>query len=116
MHARQRTAEHCEVLAEDIDQAAIDRAVAGDHAVARDLLRLHAEIDRAMLDIHVVFLERARIEERVDALACRQLALAVLRLDAAHAAAQARTGTPALELIQHLLHLCLRPSATVFSH
>ena len=38
MHARQRAAEHGEVLAEDIDQPAVDRAVAGHHAVAGDLL------------------------------------------------------------------------------
>ena len=57
-----------------------------------------------MLDEHVVFLERAGIEQRVDALARRQLALGVLRLDAALAAAQARRRATALKLFQHLLH------------
>src|SRR5216683_1204720 len=78
-----------QILAEDVDQPAVDRAVARHHAVARDLLGLHAEIDRAMLDEHVVFLERSGIEQRVDALAGRQLALGVLRLDAALPASQA---------------------------
>ena len=104
MHARQRAAEHGEILAEDVDQPAVDRALAGHHAVARDLLVLHAEIDRAVLDEHVVFLERAGIEQHVDALARRQLALGVLRLDAALAAAQARRRAAALKLFQHLLH------------
>ena len=57
-----------------------------------------------MLDEHVVFLERAGIEQRIDALARRQLALGVLRLDAALAAAQARRRATALKLFQHLLH------------
>src|SRR5690242_21409907 len=98
MHARQRAAEHGEVLAEDVDQPAVDRAMAGHHAVARDLLVLHAEVDRTMLDEHVVFLERAGIEQRVDALARRQLALGVLRLDAARTAALARRRATTLKL------------------
>ncbi len=97
MHARERAAEHGEILAEDVDQPAVDRAMAGYHAVARNFLGLHAEVDRAMLDEHVVFLERPGIEQHVDALAGRQLALGVLRLDAALAAAQARRRTSALE-------------------
>src|SRR5262249_36980540 len=104
MHARERAAEHGEILAEDVDQPAVDRAVAGHHAVTRHFLVLHAEIDRAMLDEHVVFFERAGIEQRIDALACRQLALGVLRLDAALAAAQARRRPAPLQLFQHLLH------------
>ena len=41
---RERAAEHGEVLREHEDLAAVDRAVAGDHAVAEDLLLLHAEV------------------------------------------------------------------------
>src|SRR5690242_5666065 len=116
MHARQRAAEHGEVLAEDIDQPAVDGAVPGDHAVPRDLLVLHAEVDRAMLDEHVVFLERAGIEQGIDALTRRQLALGMLRLDALGPATQARGRALALELFQHVLHSgtpahydCFRP-------
>jgi hypothetical protein len=57
-----------------------------------------------------------RIEQHVDALAGRQLALGVLRLDAARPASQARRRAPALEFFQHLLHLILRPSPSVFGH
>src|SRR5471030_2633095 len=81
----------------------------GHHAVARDLLALHAEVGRAVLDEHVVFLERARIEQHVDALARRQLALGMLRLDAALAPALPCGGPAPFELFQHLLHWGPRP-------
>ena len=41
-----RAAEHGEILREDIDQPAVDRARSGDDAVARDLLLVHAEVGR----------------------------------------------------------------------
>jgi hypothetical protein len=82
----QRAAEDGEVLAEDIDQAAVDRAPAGDHAVAGDFC-LHAEVGAAVLDEHVELLEGALVEQQLDALARGQLALGVLRLDALLAAA-----------------------------
>ena len=109
MHARQGPTEDREILAEDIDEAAVDRAVAGHHAVARDFLVFHAEIDRTMLDEHVELLERPGIEQRIDALARRQLAFGVLRLDAALPTAQTRRCPPALEFFQHFLHRYLRP-------
>src|SRR5690606_23164640 len=40
----QASAEHGEVLAEHEHEAAVDRAAAGDDAVAGDALRLHAEV------------------------------------------------------------------------
>ena len=43
----------------------------------------HAEFVRAVLDEHVEFLERALVEQELDALARRQLAALVLRVDAA---------------------------------
>src|SRR3546814_8027046 len=66
---RQAAAEDGEVLAEDEDEAAADRAVAGDDAVTRHLLVGHAEVRRAVFDEHVPFLEAAGIEQNVDALA-----------------------------------------------
>ena len=88
----QRAAEHGEVLGEDEDRAAVDGAPAGDDAVAGDLDLLHAEIARAVLDEHVELLEGALVEQKLDALAGRQLAAAVLRLDALFAAAEAGLG------------------------
>ena len=88
--SRKRAAEHGEILAEHEHQPAVDRAPAGHHAVAGDLLLGHAEIARAVLDEHVPFLERALVEQHLEALARGELALAVLRLDAALAAAGPR--------------------------
>ena len=64
-----RAAEHGEILREDIDQPAVDRARSGDHAVAGDVLRLHPEVGAIMLDEHVIFFEAAGIEQ--DAKAAR---------------------------------------------
>jgi hypothetical protein len=83
----QRAAEDGEVLGEDEDRAAVDGAPAGHDAVARDLLPGHAEVRRPVLDEHVELLERAVVEEEVDALPRGQLAALVLRLDAPRPAA-----------------------------
>ncbi len=86
--SRQRAAEHGEVLREDVDQAAVDRARAGDDAVARERLLLHAEVDAIVLDVHVIFFEAALIEQDAEPLAGGQPALGVLRRDALFAAAE----------------------------
>jgi len=62
--------------------------VAGDDAVAGNDLILHAEVDAAMGDELVHFLERARVEQQFDALARRQLAGVVVPLEPLVAAAQ----------------------------
>ena len=41
---RERSAEDCEVLREDVDESAVDAAVSGDYAVAVIVLLLEAEI------------------------------------------------------------------------
>ncbi len=106
-----------EVLAEDIDLSAVDRAPAGDDAVAGDLLATHVEIDATMRHIHVVFFEGALVEKHVDALACRQLAFAVLRGDATFAAADPCLGPPGFHLFKYRAHRappCLADSAEAF--
>src|SRR6185503_9243200 len=85
---RQRSAEHGEVLGERIDDAAVDAAVAADHAVARNDLLRHSEIDTAVRDELVDFLEGAVIEQARHALARGQLALRMLSLEALFPAAQ----------------------------
>src|SRR6185312_10337659 len=84
----QAAAEDGKILAEHIGHAAVDGAPAGDHAIAGDDGFGHAELDRPVGDEHVVFLERARIEQHFEPLARGELALAVLRVDAAPAATQ----------------------------
>ena len=77
----QRAAEDGEVLAEDADAAALDRAVAGHHRVAPRPVLVHLEVGRAVADVGVELLERARVEQLLDPLARRVLALGVLLLD-----------------------------------
>src|SRR3546814_3407273 len=104
MGLREGAAEDREVLAEHEDQAAVDGAVAGHHAVAGDLLLLHAEVEAAVLDIHVPLLEGALVEQDLQALARGQLALGVLRLDALLAAADRRLRAHRLEPLKYVLH------------
>src|SRR5262245_21987808 len=106
MRLAQRTAEHSEVLAEDEDEPAIDRAIAGNDTIPWNLLLRHAEIRGPMLDEHVPLLEGAGIEQQIDPLARRQLALAMLRLAPLPAAAGACRDALPFELPQDLLHRC----------
>ena len=101
---RQRAAEHGEVLGEDEGLAAVDGAPAGDDAVAGHLVLLHAEFGRAVLDEHVELLERALVEQKLDALAGGQFAAGVLRLDALLAAAELGARAPFLKGVQDVLH------------
>ena len=63
-----------EVLAEDEDHPAVDRAVAGDHAVAPGPVVLQAEAVGPVAGEHVELGEAARVEQEVDPLAGGQLA------------------------------------------
>ena len=112
----ERSAEDGEVLRERVDQAAVDAPVAGDDAVAGNDLLVHAEVAAAVRDELVDLLERAGIEQEVDALARGQLAGLVLAAQALLAAAQLGA---ALELgetssADHLASTisALRPCAT----
>jgi hypothetical protein len=104
MGFRQRAAEHGEVLGEQEHGAAVHGAPAGDHAVAGDLGLLHAEVAGAVLDEHVELLERTLVEQQLDALAGRQLAALVLRLDARHAATQAGLLAALFQPVEDVLH------------
>ena len=86
--AGQRAAEHGEVLGEHADRPAVDRAVAGDHAVAEDLLLGHAEVGAAVGDELVELDEAAVVDQRGDPLARGQLAGLVLLVDARLAAGE----------------------------
>jgi hypothetical protein len=65
---------------------------------------LHAEIGAAVLDEHVVFLERALVEQHVEPLARRQLALGVLRVDPLLPAAEPGFRAALLQLFENFLH------------
>lgn len=104
----QRAAEHGEILAEHEHQPAVDRARSSDHAIARNDLILHAEIDAIMLDIHVEFLERSLVEQDLEPLPRGQLALGVLRGDPLLAAAHSCGFAPALKFLDRRRHSVLR--------
>src|SRR5690606_11266512 len=87
MRLGERAAENGEVLGEDVDDAAVDGAPAGDDAVAGGLRLLHAEVGAAVLDEGIELLEGVLVHQELDALAGGQLAALVLRLDAGNAAA-----------------------------
>src|SRR5258708_7858383 len=74
------------VMREDRHLASVDVAVAGDHAVARDALVGHIEVLVAMEGEGVEFDEGAGVEQLVDPLARRELALVVLLLERANVA------------------------------
>ena len=69
------------VLGEHADPAAVDRAEAGDHAVGVGALVLEPHAVGPVAGQHVELLERAVVEEVVDALAGGHLAPRVVPLD-----------------------------------
>jgi hypothetical protein len=101
--ARERAAEHGEVLREHVDQTAVDPARARDDAVAQDLAVAELEI-AALVGLEAIELrERARIDQQVDALASRQLAPLVLRVDPILATTQLGLSIELVELLELLL-------------
>ena len=59
----ERPAKHREILAEHKDKTAVDGAIAGHDAIARDAAPVNAEIVAAVLDKHVPFLEGMGVEQ-----------------------------------------------------
>ncbi len=80
-HLAETAAEDSEVLREDEDDAAVDRAVPGDDGVTPGAILLHLEVVGAVTDEGVELLERTGIEQLFDPLARGHLALRVLLLD-----------------------------------
>ncbi len=99
----ERAAEDGEVLSEDEDETAFDASVAGDEAVAEELLLVHAEVVAAVGDELVGLFEGAFVEEELDALAGGHLALLALRGDAGFASTGLGEGVAALQFGQFLL-------------
>ena len=81
VHEAERAAGHGKVLCEDSDGLTADHARADDDAVSRKRLVLHSEIAAVMLHEHIVFVERALVEQRDNTLARGHLAHGLLLLD-----------------------------------
>ena len=95
---------HGEVLREDVDQTAVDAAVARDDAVAVDDLLVEPEVGGTVCDEPIELDERALVEEQVEPFACGELALVVLRLQALGAPALFRLGAALLEEVELVTH------------
>ena len=78
LHLGEGAAQDGEILGIDRHPAAIDLAEAGDHAVAGKLLVGHAEVADVVRRQAAQLLEAAAVQQQIDALAGRQLALGVL--------------------------------------
>ena len=78
---RQRPTEDREVLREDEHQPAVDRAMAGDDAVAEIVRSLRVGRGGPVGHERVELDERSRVEEQLEALAGRELAHRMLALD-----------------------------------
>ena len=76
-----RSAEDREILGENVDKASVDRAEAGDNAVAEDMLFFLSEVCAAMSDKHVKFFKAALVEELRNTLAGRVFTFGVLLVD-----------------------------------
>jgi hypothetical protein len=100
----QRAAEHGEVLAEHVDEPAVDRAIAGHHAIAQELLLFEPEARGPVRDEPVQLDEAAVIEQQIEPLARGQLAALMLRFEPLPAAAQLGLLPELLELLQLLSH------------
>src|SRR6185312_5441587 len=101
---RQRAPEHGEVLREDVHEPSRDASVARHHTVAVDALAVQPEIGRPVGDEAVELDERALVEQHVETLARRELALLVLCGQTLGAAALLRFGAPPLEQLQLPFH------------
>ena len=93
----------CEILREDVDEAATDAAVASDESVAGRALGFHAEIVGVVADEFVEFFEGAFIEQQVDAFAGAELALLVFALAAFGAAAGFGFGVEFAKLLEPIV-------------
>src|ERR1700732_155046 len=103
-----RPAENRKVLGKDEDQPSFNASVAGDEAVAVELLLGHAEIVRAMGDQFVGLLAGPLIEQKLDPPAGRHFAFLMLPLAALLPAAFRRQAVALLQFFQLLFQIHLR--------
>src|SRR5262249_52306711 len=94
----ERSAEHGEVLREDVDGPARDETRPADHAVAGALRPGAPEVAAPVPHEPVELEERAAVEEQLDALPRRELALRVLPLDPIAAASLEALFTKSLQV------------------
>ena len=104
MDFARRAAGYREVLAGQMHQAAADRRRAGDHAIGRHALSLHAEQGGAVLGEQTDFFEAVRIHQGVDPLARGQLARLALLIELVGPAAEHQLFAPLAQFFHLGLH------------
>ncbi len=98
MNLTQRPAKDRKVLAKDIDDTALDLAPASDHTITQESLLFNTKTHRPVGRKHVQLSECAGIQQSLDPLSGRKLALGMLTIDPRLPAAQ-------LSLLSHLSEL-----------
>ena len=97
VHLAERAAYHGEILGKDVDEAAIHRAIADDHSLARGLDLGHAEIGASMLDKGVKLDEGTCVDQGLDPFAGGLFTFGMLRRDSFRSAAGEHFGPTFLE-------------------
>ena len=82
-----RAAKNGKILRKNINQPAVDGAIAGNHAIAGIFFLFHPKIDRAVRNQHPDLLERAFIHQKMQTLAGGKLSFFMLSFNAGFAAA-----------------------------
>src|SRR5690606_29376283 len=100
----ERAAEYREVLAEHVDQPAMDRAPSGNDPVAQVLLLLEPERSRAMRHEAIELDEAALVQQQVEPFARRELAPLVLCPDPRLTTTLLRLSPQRFELLELLTH------------
>ena len=103
MHFAKAAAVDREILRKGVDLAAVDGAVAGHHAVARNDVAVHAEVTASVFDQAVHLLEAALVEEHFEALTRRHLSTGMLCLNAGLTATDLDFGLAGSEVFQAFL-------------
>src|SRR5690606_26647185 len=104
MGLAQGAAEDGEILAEHIDQAAVDGTKAGHDPITGVDLVFHAEILAPVRNEGAGFLEGAFVEQQLQALARGKLALLMLSVNSGLSAAQVSGGCLLAERLDFVFH------------
>ena len=105
LHLGERTAQNGEILGIYGHTTAVDLPEPRDHAVPGELLLCHPEVGDLMRGQAAQFLESSAINQGIEALARRQLALPVLFVDPRLAAAFLGAGAHFEQFFKFVFHV-----------
>jgi len=102
-----------EVLAGDVDEAAVDAACAGDDAFGGHYFAVHAEVGAAMFGIHAAFKEAVLVEHVVETFTGGEAADCVLFVDFVTPAAKGDLGFLVVEFLDFIFYCDCHGSSLV---